>query len=149
MNKIIIYKQNPACNGYLKVSEMDDVLKSGCYESPLKYDNVDWLVDEVSKLENKMAFYFWNKNKDFLLTQEGEKDYKNNIICRFCDKEIISDKFRDHCNLTYKYRRPLHQSRNINVKQKQSTFLPFMFHILSNYDSHLFYKNLIDKKVIK
>ena len=35
---------------------MNDVLKSGYYESPLGYDNVDWFDNEVIKLENKMAF---------------------------------------------------------------------------------------------
>ena len=52
------YKQNPVTNGYHIISELEDVLKSGYYKSPLGYDNVDWFVDEVIKLENKMAFYF-------------------------------------------------------------------------------------------
>ena len=30
-------------------------MKSGYYESPLGYDNVDCFVDEVIRLENKMA----------------------------------------------------------------------------------------------
>ena len=51
-----IYKQNPILNGYEKVSELEDVLKSGYYESPLGYDNVDWFVDEVINLETKMNF---------------------------------------------------------------------------------------------
>ena len=53
-----IYKQNPVLNGYEIVSELEDVLQSGYHKSPLGYDNVDWFVDEVIKLENKMAFYF-------------------------------------------------------------------------------------------
>ena len=53
-----IYKQKPVLNGYLIETELEDVLKSGYYESPLRYDNVDWFVDEVIQLENKMAFYF-------------------------------------------------------------------------------------------
>ena len=59
---------------------MEDVLKSGYYESPLGYDNVDWLVKEVIKLENKMAFYFKETKKDIIMTQEDEEDYKNNNI---------------------------------------------------------------------
>ena len=58
------YKQNPVCNGYYIVSEMDDVLQSGYYESHLGYDNVDWFVDEIIKLEKEMAFYFENTKKD-------------------------------------------------------------------------------------
>ena len=41
-NKITnIYQQNPVINGYYIESELDDILKSGYYESPLGYDKVD------------------------------------------------------------------------------------------------------------
>ena len=51
-----IYKQNPILNGFYIVSELEDVLKSEYYKSLLGYNNVDWFVNEVKKLENKMAF---------------------------------------------------------------------------------------------
>ena len=76
-------------NGYRIESELEDVLKSRHYESPLGYDNVDWFVDEVKKVENKMTFYFKNTNKDIIMTKENE-DYKNNHICRFCEKKILN-----------------------------------------------------------
>ena len=141
-----IYKQNPILNGYHIVSELEDVLKSDYYQSPLGYDNVDWFVDEVIKLENKMAFYFKNTNKDIIMTQEDEEDYKNDNTCRFCEKFIESDKVRDHCHLTGNYRGPAHNTCNINVTQKQSTFIPFIFHNFSNYDCHMFFKKLVDLK---
>ena len=53
-----IYEQNPVLNGYRIESELEDVLQSGYHQSRLGYDNVDWFVDEVIKLENKMASYF-------------------------------------------------------------------------------------------
>ena len=141
-----IYKQNPVLNGYYIVSELEDILKSEYYKAPLGYDNVDWFVNEVIKLENKMAFYFKNTNKDIIMTQEDEEDYKNNNVCRFCEKFIESDKARDHCHLTGNYRGPAHSICNINVTQKQSNFIPFIFHNFSNYDCHMFFKKLVDKK---
>ena len=51
-----IFKENPVCNGYYIASELDDVLKSGYYESNLRYDYEDWFICEVIKLENKMCF---------------------------------------------------------------------------------------------
>ena len=141
-----IYKQNPVLNGYHIVSELEDVLKSDYYKSPLGYDNVDWFVDEVIKLENKMAFYFKNTKKDIIMTEEDKEDYRNNNICRFCEKNIDSDKVRDHCHLTGKYRDPAHSKCNINVTQNQSNFIPFIFHNFSNYDCHMFFKKLVDKK---
>ena len=141
-----IYKQNPILNGYYIVSELEDILKSEYHKSPLDYDNVDWFVNEVIKLENKMAFYFKNTNKDIIMTVKDEDDYRNNNICRFCEKIIESDKVRDHCHLTGKYRGSSHSKCNINVTQKQSNFIPFIFHSFSKYDCHMFFKNLVDKK---
>ena len=141
-----IYKQNPVLNGYHIVSELEDILKSDYYKSPFGYNNFDWFVDEVTKLENKMAFYFKNTKKDINITQEDEEDYRNDTICRFCEKEILSDKVRDHCHLTGRYRGPAHNTCNINVTQKQSNFIPFIFHNFSNYDCHMFFKKLVDKK---
>ena len=125
---------------------MIDVLESGYYDSPLGYDNVDWFVKEVIKLENKMAFYFKNTKEDIIMTQEDEEDFRNNNICRFCEKEILPDKVRDHCHLTGVYRGPAHNTCNINVKQKDSNFIPFAFHNYSGYDSHMFFKSLVDLK---
>ena len=105
-----IYKQNPVCNGYYIVSELNDILQSGYYNSPLDYNNVDWFVNEVIKLENKMNFYFKNTKKDIIMTQEDEEHYKNNNICWFCEQEILHNtKVRDHCPLTGKYRGPAHE----------------------------------------
>ena len=81
-----IYKQNPVLNGYYLVSELEDVLKSEYYKSLLGYDNVDWFVDEVIKLENKMAFYFENTKKDIIMTEENEEDFRNDNVCRFWKK---------------------------------------------------------------
>ena len=141
-----IYKQNPVLNGYHVVSELEDVLKSDYYKSPLGYDNVDWFVDEVLKLENKMAFYFKNTKKDIIMTDYDEEEYRNDIVCRFCETEILSDKVRDHCHLTGKYRGPAHNKCNINVTQDQSNFIPFIFHNFSNYDCHMFFKKVVNKR---
>ena len=141
-----IYKQIPVLNGYYVKSELEDVLESGYYESPLDYNKVDWFVIEVIKLENKMKSFFKNTKKDIVMTKEDEEDYSKNNVCRFCEKEIVSDKVRDHCHLTGKYRGPAHDTCNINVKQKDSNFIPFAFHNFSNYDCHMFFKRLVDLK---
>ena len=137
-----IYKQSPRLNGYHIIS----VLKSEYYKYPLSYNNVDWFFNEVIKLENKMALYFKNTKKDINMTDEDEEDYRNNNICRYCEKIIESDKVRDHCHLTGNYRGPAHSKCNINETQKQSNFIPFIFHNFSNFDCHMFFKKLVDKK---
>ena len=124
---------------------MEVVLESGYYEFPLGFDNVDWHVTQVLKSENKMAFFFKSTKKDIIMKQEDKEDFDNNNICRFCEKETVSDKVRYHCHLTGKYRGPAHNTCNINVKQKGSKFLPFAFHNFGNYDCHMV-KSLVDLK---
>ena len=81
------------------------------------------------------------------MTEENEEDIKKNI-CRFCEKEILSDKVRDHCHSTgkYKYRGPAHSKRITNVTQYKINIIPFILNDFSNYDCHLFFKKLVDKK---
>ena len=139
-----IYKQNAVLNGYLLESELNDVLKSGYYKSLLGYNNVDWFANDVIKFENKKTFSFKNTKKDIIMTEKVEEDYRNNIICRFCEINIESDKVRDHCHLTGKYRCPAHSVCNFNVTQDQSNVIPFMFHNFSNCDCHMLFKKLVD-----
>ena len=80
------------------------------------------------------------------MTEENEEDFDNNNICRFCEKEIVSDKVGDHCRLTGKNRGPAHSICNIIVTQQQSNIYPFIFHNFSNYDCHMFFEKLVDKK---
>ena len=129
-----IYKQNPVLNGYHILSELDDVLKSDYYKSPLGYIIVDWFVDEIIKLENKMAIFFKNTKEVIIMTEENGEDYRINNICRFCERNTETDKVRGHCHLTGKYRGPAHSKCNINVTQDQSNFC------------HMFFKKLVDKK---
>ena len=93
-----------------------------------------------------MGFYFKNTKEDIVMTEQDEEDFDNDNICRFCEKEIISDKVRDHCHLTGKFRGAAHNTCNMNVKQKDSNFIPFAFHNFSNYDCHMFFKRLVDSK---
>ena len=62
---------------------MEDVFQSSYYNSPLGYNNVDCFVNEVIKLENKMAFYFVKTNKDIIMTEENEE--KITKIINFVD----------------------------------------------------------------
>ena len=80
------------------------------------------------------------------MTEKDEEDYENNNIRRFCEKNIKCDKVKDQCHLTGNYRGPAHSKCSFNVTQKQSNFIPFIFHNFSNYDCHMFFKKLVDKK---
>ena len=96
-----------------------------------------------------MAFYFKEINKDTIITKKDEEDYRNNIICRFCEENINSEKVRDHCHLTSKYKIPAHSKCNVNVTLKQNNFEVFKFHNFSNCDCDMFFNKLVDKKKMK
>ena len=141
-----IYQQEPVCNGYQTVSDSDHVLKSEYHKSPLGYENINWFVDEIVKLESKMTFWFKNTNEDIIMTEENKQDFENDNICRYCEKYIETDKVRDHCHLTGNYRGSAHSDCNLQVKQKDSNFITIGLHNFSNYDCHMFFKTLVDRK---
>ena len=141
-----IYKQEPVCNGYQIVSDLEHFLKTEYHKSPLGHENVEWFVDEIIKLENKMNFWFKNTKKDIIMIEEDKQDFENNNICRFCEKYIESNKVKDHCHLTGKYRGPAHNECNLKVKQKDSNFITIGLHNFSNSDCHMFFKTLVDRK---
>ena len=143
------YKQNPILNGYRIVSELRDVLQSGFHKSPLGYNNVDWFVDEVLKLENKLAFYFRNTKKDIVMTEENDEVYRNNNICRFCEKNSDCDKIRDHCHLTGNYSGPAHSKSNNNVTQDKVILYHSYFTILVILIVTCFLRSYIIKRMIK
>ena len=80
------------------------------------------------------------------MTKEDEEFYWININCRFCEKEMFSDKVTDYCHLTCVYRGSARSKCNMNVTQKQINFISIIFHNFSNYDCHLFFNRLVDKK---
>ena len=85
-----IYKPNPVLNGYHKESELQDVLKSGYHKPPLGFNNVDWFVNEVIKIENKKTFYFENTKKDIIMT---EKERKMKKILKIISFVVIQRNF--------------------------------------------------------
>ena len=57
------------------ISQLEDVLKRDFLKSPLGYENVDWFVNEVKKIEIKMNFYFKNTKKDVIMIKEDVEDF--------------------------------------------------------------------------
>ena len=58
------------------------------------------------------------------------------------------DKVRDHDPLTGKYQGAAHSKCKINVKQKQSSFVPIFFHNFSGYDCHIILEELLTQAYI-
>ena len=66
---------------------MNDVLKSGYYSSNLGYDEIDWFVDEIFRLE-KNCLFFETTKKVFVITEEDEEHYRKKILVNFVKKKL-------------------------------------------------------------
>ena len=75
-------------------------------------------------------------NKDIILTNDDEGNFKNADKCYICNKKYsVKDiRIRDHCHITGKYRGSAHQDCNINYRLTDK--IPVIFHSLKGYDSH-------------
>lgn len=62
--------------------------------------------------------------------------------CHICNLPLITDKVRDHCHLTGRYRGAAH--RYCNLRFSVPKFIPVFFHNLAGYDCHLFIKELAE-----
>lgn len=75
------------------------------------------------------------------LTREQEREFRLTKKCSICDGELdVEDRVRDHDHITGEYRGCAHNACNLKVKVNK--FIPILFHNLSNYDAHLFIKEL-------
>ena len=97
-------------------------------------------------LEWKLKGFLFQKHikKDNILTEEDENHYRVTNIFRFCEKILYLLK-SNHCLLTGKYRGSAHSNFIINVTQKQSNFIPFIFKNFRKYNFlHLLKSFLIE-----
>ena len=65
-----------------------------------------------------MKLFFKNTMKDIIKTEEDEKHHGKFIICSYCEKDINSNRVRDHCHLKGKNRSPAYEKWNTIVEQK-------------------------------
>ena len=74
-------------------------------------------------------------NKRLIMTSEDKKIYNNSHICRVCKEELNTDKVRDHCHVTGKFRGAAHDECNVKLRIPKK--LPIIFHNLQGYDGHI------------
>ena len=77
-----------------------------------------------------MTFCFINTSEDIIMTEADAEDYRNENVCRFCENGIISNKIRDQCHLTGKYRGPAHNKCKNIFTQNNVILYNFYFTIL-------------------
>ena len=94
---------------------------------------VEWLEEDVKVIANIPM-------KKMIFGKEEAEQFNKATKCWICKEDLGSDKVRDYCHFTGKYRGAAHNS--CNLKYRKPKFIPVVFHNLSGYDSHLFIKKL-------
>ena len=137
------------------------VYRGGIYKNPVVYSpsaappytggNVAEEFCKHLELETRDIYdKYFKKAKPLKMTKTDLDEFSQASVCHICEKTISDSggsganknniKVKDHCHLTGKYRGAAHQ--DCNLKYKEPSFIPVIFHNLSGYDAHLFIKEL-------
>ena len=71
-----------------------------------------WVLKKYKWSQQIIKFHF---NKDLIVTNEDEEIYENSHLCWICKEELNTDKVRDYCHVTGKFRGAAHNKCNINL----------------------------------
>ena len=79
--------------------------------------------------------YKWTKqitkqyfNKRLIMANEDEEIYNNSNICHICKEELNTDKVRDHCHITGKFRGVSHNKCDLNLRLQKNYQLLFLIY---------------------
>jgi len=70
------------------------------------------------------------------MTLDDQQIFDNSLNCYSCQKVLGTDKVRDHCHFTGRFRGAADSKYNVDYKVNK--FIPVFFHTFSKYDCHLF-----------
>uniref|UniRef100_A0ABD2WXG3 DNA-directed DNA polymerase n=1 Tax=Trichogramma kaykai TaxID=54128 RepID=A0ABD2WXG3_9HYME len=103
-----------------------------------------WFVKELAAVACDLEKLITDV-KEMIISEEQEAEFQKAERCHICNKcfDNNNDKqkpVRDHCHFTGLYRGPAHNNCNLNYKDSKQ--IPVFFHNLSNYDAHIFIKEL-------
>ena len=77
------------------------------------------------------------------LTKKEEEKHNKQKVCHICRKEFNTDKVKDHCHYTGKYRGVAHDICNLRYKISKEILV--VFHNGSTYDYHFIIKTLAEE----
>ena len=73
---------------------------------------ITWIFKKYKWSQQVIKFHF---NKD-LITANEDEIYQNSHICWICKQELNTDKVRDHCHVTGKFRGAANNKCSINLR---------------------------------
>ena len=133
--KTQVHKPSGFC--YTVVSEVKN------YDTPpIVYrgeDAVDTFLDHLLREEKRIKGILKHV-VPMEISRTDEQAFQESTNCHICGEALFTDRVRDHCHLTGKYRGAAHSDCNLNYKF--SNRIPVVLHNLRGYDSHLIMQGL-------
>ena len=74
---------------------------------------ITWVLKKYKWSQQIVKEYF---NKYLIMTTKDEEIYNNSNICHICKQDLNTDKVRDHCHISGKFRGAAHNQCNLNLK---------------------------------
>ena len=126
---------------YIKGLDSNTTFKPILCTNTNKSDDISAIfVSKLAIITNKIYNDYYCRPLSLKLTKQEQDSFNEAEFCYICNKELNSDKVRDHCHFTGKYRGPAHNSCNLQCRKPM--LLPVIFRNLQGYDAHLFIKQL-------
>ena len=98
---------------------------------------IAWVLDKQKWTKQITKQYF---NKRLRMAVEDEQKYQGSQNCWICNEELNTDKVRDHCHVTGKFRGVAYDKCNLKLRIPKK--LPIILHNLQGYDGHIIFKEL-------
>ena len=70
-----------------------------------------------------------------IFNEEDRINYNNATHCHICEEELGTNKVRDHCHISGKFRGAAHSACNAGLHYRYIK-IPIFFHNLKGYESH-------------
>jgi len=98
------------------------------------------LVKSLIKNLPKLSDEYLHKIVPMTMTLDDQQIFCNSLNCSICQKVLGTDRIRDNCHFTGRFRGATHSKCNLD--NKVNKFILVFFHNFSKYDCHLFIKEL-------
>ena len=137
------YQKHEPISFYYYIKSFDSEVSLPIKERSYMGKNADRVFLEYLEEDIKMIANI--RKKEIIFGEKEKERYNEETRCWICkgesdDKDKNKEKVKDHCHYTGRYRGAVHDE--CNIKYRNPNFMPVIFHNLSEYDSHLFIKNL-------
>ena len=146
----IKYQRHEACAAAYVLFSKDDSIPSE-YGSKIGADAVEWLLERLLVLEDRVFRYIFDDQRMLPLTNDEELHHLGAKECYICGKpfnDFQNDTVRHHEHISGQYRGWTH--RDCNLPMRKQYKLPVFFHNGRNYDNHMLTRMLVkhpDKKI--